>query len=116
MKSLIKPVAEVGDPIFDSVEMVPPVLIAVGSGTWENPSLLVAADRESVYSFHSCSATGCKDASHCLVNGREDKASIGGPYRLAKAFLRYSKPVGPSMSDSTSLIGALLISLLRVCQ
>lgn len=79
---LIKPVAE--DPIFDTIEIDPPVRSVVGSSTWEDSMLLSRAVRESMCSSHSCSAIGCTEESHCLAIVSEDKASVGGPYRLEK--------------------------------
>lgn len=113
MKSLFKPVVEAGGPIFDVVKTLPPVLSAVGIDNWVS---LVVADTESTYSSHSCSAPACTDAIHFLVKGSKDVASAGEPYRSAKAFFRYSKPAGPLMSGSTSLMRALLISVFRICQ
>lgn len=63
---------------IDANGNLPPVLRVVGGIPWEKLSM-PNADEESVYSFHSCSESAEMDEIHFIVNGRELRASFGGP-------------------------------------
>jgi|APAra0007618257_1042622.scaffolds.fasta_scaffold02377_9 hypothetical protein len=101
---------------FETEETLPPVRMVV-EGRPDDPEwLFMTAERASLCSFHSLSASPRTLKSQRFVNGSEEDAWSGEPCRLENDFFRYSRPAGPLRSGSKSFKRDLLISFFRICK